>query len=638
MTDPLGGWEAPPAPPGAVVAAVVRACAVGLDAPLPAPVHRSLDELDGGAAVPAAALPGAAIEGAAADADLLAALPGLVHERMRSDRAARGAVYTPAAVAVGLVAMTAAVAPEVVTDPSAAVLDPSVGGGAFLLAVASHRRAGGASPVAAVATLAGYDVEPVAVAATRFGLALWLAAAGELDGVAWEGLVRRVALGDVLAAEPRDTPTFDLVVGNPPFLGQLRGRTARDAPTRRALRERFGGAVLPYTDASALFLLAGLDRCRPGGVVHLIQPASVLSARDGTGVRAAVLDRATVDGFWRGGTGAFAADVDVVSVLVRRRAEGAEPTAGPGAEPVRAPAVRRWDGPTVAAAPPAPVSDDALDAESWGALLADLVGVPGIPHWMAGPARERRSVGDLATATAGFRDEYYAIGPAVCEEGEAGEGGEQRRTGAPRLVTVGLLDLARLRWGTEPARFHRRRWARPVVALDRLEPGAAVAVWGRERLVPKVLVATQSPVIEVVVDRAGDLWPSTPVITVAPTDPTGPAGADALWSLAAAIASPHAVAWAATRFPGTALAPHALKLSAWQVARIPLPLDPAAWRRGALAFEAASRAAEAGDADGWAAHLWAFGQAMAAAYGDPQGDDVLAWWRGRVPGWRAGSL
>ena len=49
--------------------------------------------------------------------------------------------------------------------------------------------------------------------------------------------------------------------------------------------------------------------------------------------------------------------------------------------------------------------------------------------------------------------------------------------------------------------FARRRFLRPTVELDRLSP--PMRRWADRLLVPKVLVANQTRVIEAVVDDAG---------------------------------------------------------------------------------------------------------------------------------------
>ena len=52
-------------------------------------------------------------------------------------------------------------------------------------------------------------------------------------------------------------------------------------------------------------------------------------------------------------------------------------------------------------------------------------------------------------------------------------------------------------------------------------------------MVPKVLVASQTKVIEAVVDEAGRAVPGTPVVSVEPTDPEVD-----VWHLAALLTSP----------------------------------------------------------------------------------------------------
>jgi hypothetical protein len=99
--------------------------------------------------------------------------------------------------------------------------------------------------------------------------------------------------------------------------------------------------------------------------------------------------------------------------------------------------------------------------------------------------------------------------------------------------------------------------------------------WLAARLVPKVLVATQTKVIEAFVDEQGEYAPLVPLITVVPRDGTD------LWLLAAAIASPIVAARARALYAGSALGAGAIKLSAKQLLAMPLPLDRTAWNRSA---------------------------------------------------------
>ena len=164
------------------------------------------------------------------------------------DRHGRGAFYTPADVATSLVAVTVERGP---------VVDPACGAGVFLLAAGIRLAERGANPRdVATAQLFGTDTDPVAVHLTRCALAGWA-------GVEPSEVVG-VVEADPLVAGRSSWPTaagvgFGAVVGNPPFLGQLRAGTAFDDDRRRELRERFPDLVGAYTDVAWLFLALGAD-------------------------------------------------------------------------------------------------------------------------------------------------------------------------------------------------------------------------------------------------------------------------------------------------------------------------------------------------------------------------------------------
>jgi hypothetical protein len=124
--------------------------------------------------------------------------------------------------------------------------------------------------------------------------------------------------------------------------------------------------------------------------------------------------------------------------------------------------------------------------------------------------------------------------------------------------------------------------------------------------VPKVLVATQTKVIEAVVDEAGAWLPCTPVLTVVPVD------LDLGHALAVLLAPPVS-AWALREAGGAALSGDATKLSATQLRSIPLPPAGADW-------DEAAGALQGGD-------VLAAGAAMGRAYGV----DVHGWWSARLP-------
>jgi hypothetical protein len=469
-------------------------------------------------------------------------LLGLAHEALLAadDRRARGAHYTPERLAARLVGLA--------LDGLDArrIADPAAGGGAFLLAAGRALVDRGLDPAAAAQALHGADVDPLAARVAE--ASVWL----------WSGGTRpEVIVADALLDGPVDE--VDVVVGNPPFRSPLRD----------------GGSPAgygAYTDVAGLFLVRSCDRVRPGGRVALLQPQSVLAARDAEGVRRAVQQRAALRGLWVSEAAMFAAAVRVAAVVLERGG--------------RRRAVRLYRGPDLAPAGTAPHPAPG----TWAPLVARARGLPEV-RLPAGPA-----VGSLGRATAGFRKQFYGLVGHVEEDGAG-----------PRLVTAGLIDPARCAWGERPCRFAGQAWQRPTVVLDELEP--ALRAWVEARLVPKLVIATQTRVLEAAVDEDGTLVPSTPVIALE-------APLEHLWDLAAVLHAPPVTAWLLARALGTGLSADAVRVTARQVEAIPLPSDRAAWT-------AATDALRAGD-------LERYGPRACRAYGVDEG--LARWWAARRPG------
>ncbi len=493
-----------------------------------------------------------------AGADLL----GLAHEALLApdDRKVRGAHYTPPALADRLVALT-------LTPRAEHVLDPACGGGAFLLAAGRALVGRGLSPTQAARRLHGIDVDPLAVEVAQAATALW--SGGTPASVSAADFL--VLAPDCGAGTPQSgarTEGFDAVVGNPPFGSPLR------ASTRRA-----GRSPGAYTDTAGLFLLRSLDVLRPGGRVGLIQPQSVLTSRDAEGVRVAVGERAALRALWVAEQKVFSASTHVVAVV-------AEKAGRPGP-------VELYGGPEV--------EPRGTASGAWGHLGARAKGLPEVDLG-DGP-----TVGSMASAAAGFRHQFYGV------LGHVTDGGD----GAP-MVTAGLIDPLHCAWGERTTRIGGRTWQRPTVDVSALEP--PLRDWFTARRVPKLLVAGQTKVVEVVVDEAGALLPSVPVITVE-------APADRLWDLAAALSSPPVAAWAFERALGSGLSADTIRLSAKLLLEVPLPTDRRAWTRATKALRSVSTAPDRHQA------LVDYGRLACRAYGveDGRPDELLAWWSRRLP-------
>ncbi len=621
LRERLGPSQAlEPAELSGVVVAIAAALFEAVDASGRSAGDAALLSGDFGEPLPLGDLdPRAHLGGAAATfaADLI----GRAHEVLidPGGRRSRGAFYTPRMVAEGIV--------EVATTGwqrsrgDIRVCDPACGGGAFLLAAGRFLESGEGDGRARHPSrselvgnaLWGTDIDPLAAAVTDAALRLWVAEAGEVapptnvtcaDGLEVEGL----------------GPPFDLVIGNPPFQGQLSSRTARSREALQRLRERLGPIVHGYVDTAVLFLASGLAAVGEGGRVALVQPGSFLAARDATRSRRALVGSGRLVALWWPGQALFDATVRVCVPVIERRS-------GPLPSERSTVTVTRWVGPERAVAAPATVELESLRSEpTWGALVADLRGIPAVQ--LSGARR----LGDMARATAGFRSQFYGLAPFVVDEPEPHPGTEARggERAWPHLVTAGLVDPARCLWGSQPARFAGRRLTAPRVDMARLAAeNPSLAAWAEARLVPKVLVATQTQVIEAVVDAAGTWWPSVPVVSVEPQDP------EATWRLCAVLLSPPVTAWAMARYGGSAQSEDSLKLAASQLLDVPLPERGEPWERAVAHVQAGAAAAAQGDGSAWAQSLDAAGQAMCEAYGATE--EVWHWWRARLPRFRSGS-
>ena len=491
------------------------------------------------------------------------------------NRRKTGAHLTPEDVARNLVAMM----------PSPAlgdtVLDPAVGGAAFLIAAADQLVGAGASPAAVLGQLFGVDIDPGAVAVAEAALTLW----GLDNGVGAQRLPNIGQADGLLEALPRASR----VVGNPPFLNQLRSSSAHTARRRSALREKWGELVGTYTDDAWLFLAAGLDALERDGMLAMVQPVSVLAARHGDPVRRHVSEQATLRGLWLARDQVFDAAVQVCGVVLgtgKNRAEEVQRCIGADFS----------SAPTLAAQP---------DASGWGSVAAATMNVPQVNL----TRQPGNTIGDVASATAGFRDQFYGFVPFVSECAS-----EEVPATHAKLVTVGMIDVLGLGWGTRSFKFAKRPFERPVVDLVALaDQNPKLADWVAARRRPKLLVATQTRVVEVWIDMRGEAIPATPVVSVEPfTDDL-----DQLWMLAAALSAPALSAhFLAVNF-GTAMSLNAMKIAARDVLAAPLPTDKVAWREAAALLQS-KPVDHAG-----------FAMLMGRAYRTAD-DELVSWWLDRA--------
>ena len=469
---------------------------------------------------------------------------------------AYGMFFTPERIAERIVASAVSFS----SGSLEKVLDLSAGEGSFLSAAYSKID----GPVRAV----GIEIDPLNAKRCQ----------EVLDRRAERGRQGRIvvangldpAIATSLAAE---YGSFDLVVGNPPFLSpRLRSDRFRDlnAVNWDWLKNVFPMLAGPTTDLSAYFFVRGFQLLRPGGVIAMVMPASFVSAQGSEEVRRLVSAEGTVLAIERLEAGAFEANVNAVAVIASR---------GEGRPD------RRGD---------------------WGRFLAESPSLD---------IEAKLRVGDVARVTAGFRDEYYEVAARVRES--SGLPGESK------VITVGLTGFGRHAWGFRQARIARRSYSKPVV--DTVS-GPALRATLKSLVGPKILIPPQKLVVSPVVDEIGDLMPLTPLISVLPAELPDGQVADRLHLLASALASPVASALTEHGCAGTGLSKDALKFSARWIAEIPLPILDEDWRRSARLLQLGVASGFEGDS------LRSYMEAVLDAYQITGGTrrQLAGWWLPRA--------
>ncbi len=358
---------------------------------------------------------------------------------------------------------------------------------------------------------------------------------------------------------------FDVIIGNPPYLNQLQSATASSRALAAVIARWSGDLAKGYADTAAAFLLLAARLTRPGGRVALVLPQSILASRDAGPIRRELSRIAALRALWVSGGHHFDASVHTCAPTFELRSGSS----------ISSPIARSL-GIDASPLPSSHISQAQLAAmPTWSPLAAAAWGVPEIPALAQGG-----TIADIATATADFRDQYYGLAGHIVEHASLSPKAQRDDRKHPKLITTAMIEPGRCLWGLVHTRLLKSKHLAPRADLRSLSPD--MRRWAATRLVPKVLVATQTRVIEGVVDARGEWLPVTPIITVTPRDPA------MIWLVAAAIMSPVAAAIAARDYGGAALSPGAIKLSARQLVRLPLPpcgASNARWQAAATTLQ-----------------------------------------------------
>lgn len=185
-------------------------------------------------------------------------------EDTAATRKARGAFFTPPQI-------TRYLADWAVRAPDDAVFEPSAGDAAFLVAATERlRRLGAEHP-----ELDGVEIHPASVATARRRVT-------EAGGRA------RVRTADFFDIAP--TPTYSVVLGNPPYIRYQDFRGSQRAQSRRAALKA-GVTLSALASSWAAFTVHAALFLRPGGRMALVLPAELLSVNYAAAVRKFLFDR-----------------------------------------------------------------------------------------------------------------------------------------------------------------------------------------------------------------------------------------------------------------------------------------------------------------------------------------------------------
>ena len=510
-------------------------------------------------------------------------------------RRAAGAFYTPTSLVEFM--LTRTLEPWQYDNASRlpVILDPSCGTGRFLLAagerlVTAHVSSTGVSSTDAWQLigpqLLGFDSDPLATAWLRGRITML--AGGEPTAAAG---IRTCNAFDESALPSAEV---DIVLGNPPFGTPL--RKLGDAELLRKKCAAITGSPLgPYADLAAVFLLLASHALRDRGRLSLVQPLSVLASRDTQLIRADLASRCTTVFAWASSVPVFDADVYTCVLGVHVGVSASKPT------------ISRWANLPARALAPTPPPPSAA---SWSTLVSAALDVPDPPA-----IETNGTIGDFADATADFRDQFYGLKGAIVEcPGDL-------PPGHVPVVTSGVLDVAECAWGVRTIRLLGEKWTRPAIRLGAMSD--AMQEWATSRLTAKVMLPTQTRILEPVLDEQGRWLPSVPIVSVTapPQD---------LAHIAAVLASPLMSLIALHRHLGTARHPQAIKLAARDVLALPMPSHAAFLHNAAAEFRLAQHASTGAER---VQHLQLSGECVHDAFGlsTTDADAVFAWWTSRAP-------
>lgn len=236
--------------------------------------------------------------------------PAMLPARLRSQL---GAFYTPPCLVERLLDLATETG---LRWEEVRVLDPAAGSGAFLVAAAARMldALGDVEPAIALrficSRLRGLELDPIAAGLAQAALEITLCDLSEVAGLPVPPMVR---VCDTLEEQPE--PTFNLVIGNPPY-----GRVSL-TPEQRT---RFRRSLYGHANLYGVFTDAALRWSQIGGKVAFLTPTSFLAGQYYSALRRLLAEEAppvTID-FVNARRGVFEDVLQETLLAVYARGEG----------------------------------------------------------------------------------------------------------------------------------------------------------------------------------------------------------------------------------------------------------------------------------------------------------------------------
>ena len=182
------------------------------------------------------------------------------------ERKASGAYYTPYTVVNRLISQLT----KVKTLAGKTVFDPCCGSGNFLLAIGDY--------VDSPALLYGQDIDPIAVKLARISFALKY---GIED---FDFLCSHFTCADTLVAPTQADASFDIIIGNPPWGGDITKEQLLTLSTAYRTVAKKG------TETYALFTERALSLLSENGVLAFVLPEAILNVSAHANIRSIVVE------------------------------------------------------------------------------------------------------------------------------------------------------------------------------------------------------------------------------------------------------------------------------------------------------------------------------------------------------------